>query len=110
MLRVRFPNGQVVQYNDANHLTHGADVWHLWKKTGEQKEWVASIPPSTGCIVERVMPCSVSNPIAELTDRKALERVLERLRSYSGYEEGGMLAKLKMALKDFNSTKRAWKA
>jgi len=69
------------------------------RKTGGKKKWIASISPSAGCIAEDVEPCSIENLIAELTDRKALEHVPEKL-----------LVKLKTALRDFNATKRAWKA
>jgi predicted transcriptional regulator len=78
MLTVRFPNGQVVQYNDANELFYADRYWELFQDKN-RVGWVASIQVTAGVIVERHQPCAVYNPIErEAGDRRdaLLKRIL----------------------------------
>lgn len=58
MLIVRFPNGQAIQYNDANFLSCHQGTWVLYSNESKEK-WIASIQESAGAIVEAVRACDV---------------------------------------------------
>lgn len=61
MMWVRFPNGQCVQYNNANYVVRSqwgyTDLYT--KKDGT---WVAQVPNT--CIIEVQFACRVWNPLA----------------------------------------------
>lgn len=107
MIRVRFPNGQCVQYNSATDTRRDTcGGTEIVRKEGEARYWVAYIPAGTDCLVEWVMPCSVTNPIAELKPDSALKTVMQHLRALPGYD----VKRLKLALRDFNAKQRCWRS
>lgn len=76
MMTVRFPNGQAVQYNDANYVIRSETVQQLY--TRKDGQWIANVP--IDCIVEGYSPCRVYNALAEHQDRR-LEAIEKELRS-----------------------------
>ena len=79
MLRVRYPNGLVVQYNDAQRVVMSATSWDLYADTAKTK-WVASIQPSAGAIVEYYRPCSVEQGIAPTSLRDLPHSTLRKMK------------------------------
>lgn len=82
-MTVRFPNGQAVQYNDANFLLRTENGWQLFTK--ENGKWLASIQTSAGVIVEAIPPCYVGNPLDRYQDGlkykiESLEKQIKTLR------------------------------
>lgn len=75
MFTVRYPNGQAVQYNEANYVIYGDKVWELYTK--ENGITVALIQQSAGVIVEFQPACSIQNPMEANLDR--LTAVQKRL-------------------------------
>jgi len=108
MIKIRFPNGQVVQYNDANYLTHGEGGWRIWQKGTDGKEVrvFALIQPAAGVLVEFTSPCAVSNPITGQTPEAALEIVKQHLRTLPVHKVAG----LKQQLCAFNARRHTWRA
>jgi hypothetical protein len=109
MLRVRFPNGQCIQYNDATCINidahGGTEILRRDKATG-QNFWVAYLPEGTHALVEWVQPCAISNPIArELSPDSALELVKRHLRTLPGHK----VKALKLELANFNARRCAWR-
>lgn len=108
MIKVRFPNGQCIQYNDAtgiNVVTGGTEIIRKDKTTGTNY-WVAFLPAGSGCLVEWVNPCAVSNPVArEMTPESALALVRKHLRTL----RCDLVAALKQDLCAFNAKRRTWK-
>jgi hypothetical protein len=78
MMTVRFPNGQAVQYNDANLLDHQNGFSILYHQTGIKKDFIAKVP--IDCLIEFVSPCRVYNPLASVPNEK-LEDVNKELRA-----------------------------
>lgn len=85
MITVRFPNGQVVQYNNGMFFVHCDNYNKIYTK--KDGDLLAIIPMN--CIIEWVTPCRVYNPMAsvpnekmeELTKEiKALKRKLYRMK------------------------------
>ena len=108
MLTVRYPNGQKLRFNDANFLVYDETHWCLYNDE-KHKEWIASIQPSAGVIVEVVSPCSVENEIIELTERRAfkiVEKVLAKGRHGEGC--GEITANIKRHLRRFNMQTWKW--
>jgi len=57
MMRVRYPNGQMIQYNRANSLHYKSHAWDLYTADPDEGgSWIASIQTSAGVIVEVVEP------------------------------------------------------
>lgn len=106
MLTVRFPTGVSVTYNTANYLHRENDVWRLY--TAKDGEWVASISPASGCLVEAIPACKVENPTTDANRRTMLLNVVKHLREYS-YMDFDLLIQLKRELKDFDAKARGWK-
>ncbi len=79
MLTVRYPNGLVVQYDTASYLLYGETEWGLYT-TEKDGEWVCSIQPSAGVIVENVSAHRVSKPLAG-SNIQELVTIKEELRS-----------------------------
>lgn len=103
MIRVRFPNGQVVQYNDAGYLVWGEMYTTLQEKENGRK--IAFIPNTSGAIIEFVQPCSVSNPLQPLTNRENLEAFVSGIEKC---EHTALLAQLKAKLSKFNRKTFRW--
>lgn len=106
MLTVRFPDGTAVQYNAANYLVHGERVWNLYSND-TKTEWIASIQPSSGAIVERVPACRVYNPSREKPLAEIVADLLER--KPCSYDDRMALKRLKAALTQFNAATGRWK-
>jgi len=108
MIRVRFPNGQCVTYNEANHVERLAEFTDLYESKAK-RQWIAQVPNTA--IIECVEPCSVTNPISGMTLEKAIQFVLDNGRSCGGSwtAEAGLLSDLKLMLQDFNRQRRTWK-
>jgi len=51
MIRVRYPNGQSIIYEEATFLQRSQDGWNLYTDT-QAINWIASIQLSAGAIVE----------------------------------------------------------
>lgn len=79
MLIIRYPNGQAVQYNQANYLVYGNDHWVIYDRKGGT--WIASFQISAGITVEAEPACSVSNPL------KANLNKISRLQNHLAYKE-----------------------
>jgi hypothetical protein len=110
MLRVRYPNGTVLQYNDANHLYCDTTFpsWDLYSDSSKSR-WIASIQLSSGAIVERVKPCAVYNE-NENSLENAVEKVIADAESVSGNVwVTSRLADLKHLLARFDGRTRMWK-
>jgi hypothetical protein len=73
MMWVRFPNGQCVQYNNANYAVRNSEYTDLYKKSvdGKGQGWIAQVPNT--CIVEVEFACRVWNPLTEPREDVAKE-------------------------------------
>lgn len=78
MLQVRYPDGTIVVYNNANQLEHGPNGWNLYTK--KDGNWIATIQPSAGVIVEAVEACRVDRP-SDLALRMQLEKAERRVKA-----------------------------
>jgi hypothetical protein len=107
MIRVRFPNGQCIRYNDATTHRVGADgTVEILREAEDRTYWVAIIPKATPCLLEYMTPCAVENPIRpEMKAESCLAEVMVHLRTLPGYR----LRDLKNALRDFNARSHCWK-
>ena len=103
MMTVRFPSGHFVTYNNANLLSYAAHAWELHSKKGG--DWIASIQPSSGCLVEVTSPCR----IGMADKREMLKAVSENLRQFTSYEDCKALAAIKRELQEFNRQLKRWK-
>lgn len=105
MLTVRFPNGIAVSYNQACECQVRDRFIELVDKQGY---WYAKIPTGTGCVVESVRPCRVTNKLD--TAPEVLNYVLDNLRDKMS-QNGGCekLAALKAALRKFDARTFAWR-
>lgn len=103
MMWARFPNGQVVQYNDANYLVYTTNVWELY--TQKDGQWICSIPASSGCIIESVKACSVENPIERLNSDSVIEFIVNNKASLKIWQ----LQQLREIIKSFNFRTYSWK-
>lgn len=102
--RVRFSNGQVVQYNSANQIEHH-NSGSIILKTSEGYV-TATIPAGSDCIVEWVHPCSVEWP------GKSIESLSKEIRArgkHLSYTDNCHLADLKRYLDGFDARRRCWK-
>jgi hypothetical protein len=107
MLRVRFPNGQCVQYNDATDVEfHSNGEIRILHVKEAKRWWLASVAPGSHCIIEWQTPCAVTNPVArEMTPESALALVTRHLRTLPSYK----IRDLKVALQNFNARRHIWK-
>ena len=103
MICVRFPNGQLVQYNDANLLSWEDKYCTLSVKDGYK---VAFVPYTSGAIIEFVQPCAVSNPLQPLTNKENLEAFVANIEKC---EHTALLAQLKAKLSRFSRKTYGWK-
>jgi len=86
MITVRYPNGQAIQYNEANYLSHkSGETWVL--RESSDGEFIAFIQASAGVIVEFVRPCRVSNPLMESESK--LNALAKEIRSLKRKIDGG---------------------
>lgn len=105
MLKVRFPNGQCITYNNACYSTVNEKGYTLYaNKNEENREWIASVP--IDCIVEAVDPCKIENPMIGLTLDKAFDMVVDALENK---ETNYNLSHMKKILKDYNAATCEWK-
>lgn len=116
MLTVRYPDGVVVTYNNANQLSYSEGVWILFKNYGvknkdgeEKKDWVASIQVSAGVIVECQPACKVNNSLKNISNENALRFVVEHLTEFDGSSQEELLKQLKSKLTKYNSQTGLWK-
>jgi len=107
-MRVRYPNGQVIQYNDATTLKRTSDGWGIYARKGEDKDLVCFIQNSAGAIVEWVTPCKVENPIANVTGVKALQYVLDHIEELSKYPGETLMKQLKQKLQKYSTRSGRW--
>ena len=106
MLKARYPNGTVVQYNTATRLYRGAHGYELYTALKEEGgTWVASIQASSGAIIEAVSPCSVVGPTMSTVDMVNHVVSLCLQRGLSALD----LIALKRAVRDFNAKTGRWK-
>jgi hypothetical protein len=103
MLKVRFPNGQCITYNNA-HYCNTNSTCHTLYNNKKNLEWIANAP--LDCLIEAVDPCKIENPIIELTIDKAFSMVIEAIENK---ETGYPLTKMKKLLKNYNSNTCSWK-
>lgn len=106
MLRIRFPNGQCIQYNDAtehDQLANGDT--QIVRVTEGKRFWVALITKGTSCVIEHVQPCLVTNPLQSQAPATAFKTVMQHLRTLPAHQ----VRELKNALRDFNARSRAWR-
>jgi hypothetical protein len=109
MFIVRYPTGVSITYNQARYLTYKSAVWELYTADPEKGgNWVASISPSAGCVVEAIEACKIENPTTDVTGRTVLLNVVKHLRDYSRYDFD-LLIELKRALQQFDARARGWK-
>lgn len=107
MFSVLFPTGVRVTYNRANWFQTRGQVIELYTANPADKpdaRWVATIPLSTGCVVE-AEPASKTDIPGQLSDWELGAKVQERLRHLSGMR----LKELKSALNDFDARSQTWK-
>jgi hypothetical protein len=103
MLKVIYPNGTEIIYNDAKNLRHGSDAWHLYTKDGGH--WICSIQPSAGVIVENMPHCSMRNKLTGMTNDNALTTVISNIKSFDNRD----LKALRDKLKNYNFRSGYWK-
>lgn len=108
MLYVRYPDGTLVTYNDANYLIYGQGFCTLYDREKEPRKWICSIPYESGAIIEAVKACKVESPALSVTPEDYLKYVVKNLRKYDGYWNRQELAKLKKELANFNMQRKAW--
>ena len=68
MITVRFPNGQAVQYNSATRVTY--EDYGAVLTAQNKKEWIATVLPGSGAIIEAVPPCRVYDGVNESRQRE----------------------------------------
>lgn len=105
MITLRFPTGFSIQYNAANFLQQrGSGERVLYTDDPNRGgQWVASVYGD--CIVEVRKPCRTYNASH---DPSALGRAA--LQAIEARElDGWTLARIKIALQDFDARRRSWK-
>jgi ActR/RegA family two-component response regulator len=79
MMTVRYPNGQAIQYNDANYLQHGDNsTWIL--KTKQDGDPIVFIQASAAAIVEFRHPCRVYDGTKK-TESETIVQLAKEVRS-----------------------------
>lgn len=103
--RVRFANGQVVQYNSASKVEYSPSGIIVLKDANNFIQ--AQVPPGSDCVVEWVHPCSVTWPGKDL---EGMVRAIKELgRDTCTYSDSLRLAELKKHLEGFDARRRCWK-
>lgn len=78
MFTVRYPNGQAIQYNTANHLRYTSNGYELYTKDPDKGGgWIATIQSSAGVTVEAVSACRVYDG----PQRKQLEELTTQVKA-----------------------------
>jgi len=76
MMTVRFPNGQAIQYNAANHVVRYkfgySDLF-----TRKDGQWIVQVPNS--CVIESIKACAVYNPLTN-NHSEQLAQLAEEIR------------------------------
>jgi hypothetical protein len=83
MMTVRFPNGQVVTYNNAMYIVWGENHSILYKK--KDGDLIARVPAN--CIIEWEPPCRVYDALKTKPDEKILKElksINRRLKKLEG--------------------------
>lgn len=105
-MTVRYPNGLVVTYNDAQYLTRGGE-WVLWtanpEKGGTQ---IAFIQAAAGAIVE-FRPAYRAE--SSTLDLEKAARILSRGAGDLRSQPFAVLRDLKRELSGFNAKTGAWR-
>lgn len=111
MVRVRYPNGQVIQYNEATTLLREQNGWGIYANHGKKNERLfAYVQNSAGVIVEWATPCKVENPLLNVTGEKAVKYVIAHAEEISKTWEGARLLKtLKKELARYTPRSGKWK-
>ena len=107
MFSFLFPTGVRVTYNEARFLRYvstGMEFYTADPDKDHKARWLASIPASTGCIVEAAPACKTAIP-GQLNDGELGEKVLDRLRHLPTWR----LKELKTALNEFDARGKQWK-
>lgn len=109
MIRVRFPNGQMVQYNNANYLVWGTRDYpfHRMYADKDQKNIQAAVP--VDCIIEWVNPCKIENPLVGKTAESALDMMIESVRTLKGWGFADRLKTLKKIMSGYDAKRSRWK-
>lgn len=102
--RVRFSNGQVVQYNSATKILH-TDSGQA-KLLNADDNILATIQPGADCVIEWVTPCSVEWPGKSI--KHLAQEIRERGRQLN-WSDMGELVDLKRYLDGFDARSRRWK-
>lgn len=100
MITIRFPNGQAVRYNDLHYVHWQGDGTALLKKD-KDSGWSVCVPRE--CLIEFMMPCSVSNPL--LSPAESIDMVIANIRTMSSAK----LHNLKTLLEAFNRKTYRWR-
>lgn len=81
MMWIRFPNGQCIQYNNANFVSRSA-YGYTDLYTKKDGTWIAQVPNT--CIVESEFACKVWNPLdtkpGDTETAKELRSIKRKLR------------------------------
>lgn len=105
MVKVRFPNGQCVQYNNVVNWELATNGVHLKNR---DKNIEAYVPYASGAIIEWVTPRRIDNPVVGLTDDAALDLILKHGRELRTYDQREKLSRLKRLLSKFNMRYQRW--
>jgi len=100
MIRVRYPNGTVLEYNGAYWFVRETEGYWLWDSS-DKKRFVAVIPFSSGAAIEYVSPCRVIDGFLDAVSRLAADP--DRLRDLPHRT----LSALKKVLRKFHM-QRGW--
>lgn len=107
MISVRYPNGTVVEYADANFLTHGEGYRMLsQKKDGAEVRKIAFILDSSGATIEFVQASRVNK---QEDAEAAIKTLLAKGRTLTRYSDADLLKKLKRYLSNYDCRRRVWK-
>jgi len=102
--RVRFSNGQVVQYNSACKRIAEPGGQTILRDSNDVL--VAVIPPGCNAVVEFAHPCSVE---WRGKDLEALVKGIKDLGRPTTYHDSLRLVELKKHLEGFDARRRVWK-
>ena len=77
MITVRFPNGQAVQFNSATRVTYEDYGAVLTARNKKKWDWIATVLPGSGAIIEAVPPCRVYDGVNESRQRELADLTRE---------------------------------
>lgn len=109
MLRVRYPDGTTVKYNDANDIVRRTDGIEIVRTKGEKQYWIAFVQASAQAIIEWVEPCKVENTLKDMRPENALRYVVAHLRDFDGLQERKFLKELKRELGKYSPRTESWR-